>query len=86
MRTAACSEFRYRPDLLNNASTCVPALQLSRRDVCFFSSSSSCPGSLQFSRERRGVEVGLCLVNSVVALLFYMVECTCIGNKFLERS
>lgn len=52
----------------------------------FFSSSSSCPGSLQFSRERHGVEVGLCLVDSVVALLFYMVECTCIGNKFLERS
>lgn len=45
-----------------------------------------CPGSLQFSRERRGVEVGLFLVNSVVALLFYMVEYARIGNKFLERS
>lgn len=45
-----------------------------------------CPGSLQFSRERRGVEVGLFLVDSVVTLLFYMVECACIGNILLERS
>lgn len=45
-----------------------------------------CPGSLQFSRERHDVEVGLFLFNSVVALLFYMVECACIGNKFLERT
>lgn len=26
------------------------------------------------------------MVNSVVALLFYMVECAYIGNIFLERS
>lgn len=45
-----------------------------------------CPGSLQFSRERHGVEVGLFLVNSVVALLICTVECARIGNKFLERS